>query len=541
MPILKDTSGSCSNKAIQPISAPYNEHILTPLKYFWTPKSLDFAQHYLGTVTSAPLSEAVPSYPPTTSPCVANIPKKPNTYYCPINNSDSTYASHQLQPLKPLIALESIPLIQHYNGAWPAYPKSTAEVSYPPPPIKEKKGLGYCVCPQNQSSGFASHNINPPKIIVPLASNIYSAHYLGPYPTYPKTEAPFNPESTTGFCQLGTSSCLSQPITASTYVSHQLQLPIVQNADTLSAPFVSHSQNVFPSKYIPKLTNRLLGAPSFATGPCLNPSRPKSSCRTKLPDSTPYTQHILSDPSYITPTLGLPFGSHISQEHVRDCGGTRPPTLACVGTMFDSTIYIQDSRWSKYPQSIPFVQHTLIDMLPKNNTSINSTFGPHGLYPNLPEVQTYTSYCDPAIDSIPYGDHKWRLQPDLAFTDITNSKSPGTIITKDIDISTGEITYNSVPETCPKADIPFSNILNWNVKIGEKQCSPFGQVSNRVGPGIKKEAWYQITCNNIPPLAKPLTELSCNTLSLPLVQHTRYKEVPFSSVSNNPHQLNYLE
>tara|TARA_B110000908_G_C10266245_1_gene464232 strand:+ start:3192 stop:4826 length:1635 start_codon:yes stop_codon:yes gene_type:complete len=542
-------SGSCDNKSAHPINTPFGDHDLTPLEYSWCPKSLNYTSHYLGKVTASGPSEAVPNYRPVTKPCKTNIHKKLNTSYCPINNT-AVFASHNLASLKPVINVESVPYTSHYSGAYPKTAPSVGTVSYPPTTTPCKKNIpkqeGTCYCPLNYSSStYSAHNISPLKPIVSVESISYSQHYLGQYPTYKKSEGQPNYRPYTGPCIKSDST---KP-TAATYVSHVLYPPCVQQLETISGPYVSHSIQSLPNKYKGGVESNQIGPSAFSTKQCIDVSRPKSSCIVKLPENAPYTQHVLEMPYVIEPTYGLPFAQHSSQKYVRfDNSAGSAPALAVVNTMFDSKCWLPEEGYTNVPSSVPYGGHILIHKLKcKNNKALGGLYGSHGDYPYEPEVATFLTYCNPDIYSIPYGDHRWREQPATPFTQVKNSKNTETVVTKHINTTTGEIYYITPPETCPKAVLPFGDILNDGTKIGQRQCSPFASVNNKVGSGYPS---YEVISGDptgfhftfqVSGLQKASTKyLGCNTRNTPFTQHTKYKETPFSVVSNNPHQINYL-
>lgn len=547
-------SASCSNKQIQPKSAPFVSHNLTSLVYSWNPKSLDFTSHYLGRVTDRPAGEAAPNFKLDTKPCKANIPKKPNTCYGPTPTA-LPYIQHILNPLVPTNGNIALPYAQHRLGALPAYKQTNAVPNYPPtttPSVaNQPKQHGTCFCgPNFSNSTYAAHDLQQLKPIISLKSIPAISHYLGKYPAYPKTEAPPNYRPYTGGCKWGVMNCDSVEPSGNPYVQHILNPPCVQTLQTASAPFVSHSMQSLPSKYDPGGENNTIGSSSFSTKKCVDISRPVSSCIVKLPDNTPYTQHVLELPSVIMPTLGSTYGSHMSQEYVRyDISGGSGPALRGVGTMFDSRYELPSKEYCDTPISLPYGDHILTRKLRcKNNEAISSVYGSHGTYPYVPEEQVLIDiYCNPSVDSLPYIQHWWVKEPITPPTLIKNTKNTETVIEKHLNITTGEITSFTPPETCPKAELDFGVILNDSVKIGQKQCSPFAGVFNKVGSGYPT---YEVISGDplgvhfvfqVSGLQKASTKyFGCNTKQIPAAQHTLYKTTPFSVVSNNPHQINYL-
>ena len=522
------TIGQSSCKCKENISAVFGSHNISPPVYTWQPKSVPFTQHNPGkpaTHQQCCSGPAPPNYKPAPEICKDD---KLCKCICQVNIS-SGFAAHNIMPPVYKDPIQSIPFTQH---VWCPRPSKCSGEAPPPSGFSCaicKYGHNSCVCKTNDSATYSQHNISPPVIINPTLGTPFSGHHLGPVNTRSQCcTGPMPPRSNFGcaICHQGVSSCICKEPKGAPYVQHILDPPKIVNDATLAAPFVSHA-----TIFAPKPSTCPPGpAPprgGFACDvPCADDgTRSKQSCVCPVPSNTPFTQHVLDLPMAMAPTLGIPFAQHESQAlHApcaTGCGGG--PALAGVNTLFDSSICEKDHRWKV--SSIPFTQHTLILDCPKNCAVISLPFASHGVYPETEPKNTCHQFvssppnCDINVASLPYGQHKLCTPKVTPFGEIENKSCKCGCFPPKYPHKCGV----TIPEpTCPPPVRPFGMISNDNLCKGEKPCTPFGEIQNAFGPGIKEFK------------GRKVTQMVCPVKSAPFVQHSKYKQVSFGQITNNP-------
>ena len=207
----------------------------------------------------------------------------------------------------------------------------------------------------------------------------------------------------------------------------------------------------------------------------------------KESESIPFNGHVLKLDPVIPPTIGGGYGSHTDQRHVprdRGCGGPPIIPFSCNNKDYETIIC-----------------NPCYD--PESGYNLSSTYGPHGKYPctKSDKDKPFEPIIDLDEDNDKYG-KLLTCPPPKCFGSIKNKRCR----TKKKKIFVSVDTTKRDPN-----DIPFGSIQNIDSCPNDKKLLEvkFGMINNKVGDGVK----------NI----KKSYDRSC-----------------FSSISNNPHQIDWL-